>query len=103
PAAESRGARCLCETGALLRGEREQALELGAEFVGVARLEAGEVPELGRVLRLEPFGDLLEAGVPGDERRATGGSGLGGDPPERLGEDRRDDAGVTGRRQVDEG
>src|SRR4029078_13209929 len=75
PAAESRGARCLCETGALLRREREQALELGAEVVRVSRLEAGEVPALRRVLRLQPFGDLLEAGMPGDERRATGGSG----------------------------
>ena len=57
---------------------------------------------LRRVLRLEPFGDLLEARVPGDERRAAGGSGLGGDHPERLGEDRRDDRGVRERQQVDE-
>ena len=40
--------------------------------------------------------------MPGDERRAAAGGGLGGDHPERLREDRRHDGRVGERQQVDE-
>ena len=40
--------------------------------------------------------------MPGDERRAAGRRRLGGNHPERLGEDRRHDAGVGEREQVPE-
>ena len=40
--------------------------------------------------------------MPGDERRTAGGGGLGRDHAERLGEDRRHDAGVREREQVPE-
>ena len=57
---------------------------------------------MGRILLLQPFGDLGQARVARDERRRAGGGGLGGDHPERLGEDRRDDRRVREREQVDE-
>ena len=58
--------------------------------------------ELGRICLLEPGRDLGEPGVARDERRAAGRRGLGRDHPERLGEDRRDDARVGEREQVPE-
>ena len=58
--------------------------------------------ELGGIRLLEPRCDLGQARVAGDERRAAGSGGLGRDHPERLGEDRRHDAGVGEREQVPE-
>ena len=57
---------------------------------------------LGRVRLLEAGGDLGQARVPRDERRRPGRGGLGGDHPERLGEDRRNDADVRKWKQVHE-
>ena len=51
---------------------------------------------------LEPFGDLGESRMASDDRRAAGGRGLGGNHPERLGEDRRHDDRIHERDQVDE-
>ena len=58
--------------------------------------------ELGGVLGRDARRDLGEAGVARDERRHTGGRGLGGDHAERLGEDRGDDGDVGEREQVHE-
>ena len=55
-----------------------------------------------RVGLLEPRRDLGEPAVPGDERRAAAGGGLGGNHAERLREDRRHDRGVGEREQVRE-
>ncbi len=55
-----------------------------------------------RVVRLEPGRDLGEAGVACDERRRARGGCLGGDHPERLGEDRGNDGDVGEREQVHE-
>ena len=58
--------------------------------------------QVRRVLLLEPFGDLGEPAVPGDERRAAAGGGLGCNHPERLGEDRGHDRCIRQREQVRE-
>ena len=65
-------------------------------------VERREVAKRRRIRVLEAGGDLGEPRVAGDERRAAGRGGLGCDHPERLGEDRRHDAGVREREQVPE-
>ena len=58
--------------------------------------------ERRRIVALEPLRDLGEAGVVGDDRRAAGRGGLGGDHPECLREDRRHDGRVGEREQMHE-
>ena len=87
-AGRRRAGRC-AEGDALVGGQREEGVELRREVVRVAGLEAHEVAVLGRVLGLDPGGDLGEAGVAGDERRRAARGRLGGDHPEGLREDRR--------------
>ena len=82
--------------------QREQLAQLRCEVGRVAGGEAREVAQVGRILLLQPFRDLGQAGVARDERRRAGGGRLGGDHAERLREDRRDDRGVREREQVDE-
>src|SRR5262245_907294 len=92
----------LAERLAARRREPQQVVELARQVDRVAGLEAREAAEVGRIGLLQPGGDLLEPGVPGDDRRTARGGGLGGDHPERLGEDRRHDDGVGEGDQVDE-
>ena len=83
-------------------GQGEDRLELAAEVDGVAALEGDEMPEpLGQLL-LDARRHLGEPGVARDERRRARGGGLGGDHPERLGEDRRHDRHVGQRQQMHE-
>ena len=72
------------------------------QIVGISALECREVPEVRRVLLLEPGGDLGEPGVARDERRRAGGSCFGGDHAECLGEDRRHDGHVRERQELRE-
>src|SRR5205823_3815794 len=76
PARLGRPPRAAGELRPLLGREREQALELCAQVVDVARLEAREVAERGRIFRLEALGHLGEPRVPGDERRRARGGRL---------------------------
>src|SRR2546423_5089464 len=86
----------------LLLRQREQRVQLAREVALVAVFEARELAVLGRVRRLEALGDLGQAGVARDERRAAGGGCFGRDHAERLREDRRHDGGLREREQVDE-
>ena len=55
-----------------------------------------------RILLLEAVRDLGQARVARHERRRAGGRRLGGDHPERLGEDRRNHGCVRERKQMDQ-
>src|SRR6476646_5118304 len=83
-----------------LRRQGEQVVELAGEIDRVPRLEARQLSQVRGIGLLEPLGDLFEPGVPRDERRAAGGSRLGGHHPERLREDRGHDGEVGERKQV---
>ena len=88
------------------RGRRPASASSSASFARRSSTSPvsndGEVPQPLRVLGLEPLGDLGEARVARDERRAAARGRLGGDHPERLREDRRHDRDVGERQQVDE-
>ena len=103
PALDDRAARGRAPSARALVGrEREQRASLAARSAASPVAKLASVAQLGRVLLLEPLGDLGEARVARDERRPAGGGGLGRDHPERLGEDRRHDGDVGERQQVDE-
>ena len=59
-------------------------------------------PRPRRVVLLQPAGDLRQSRVVRDDRRTAGGSSLGGDHPEGLGKDRRDDSDVGEREEMHE-
>ena len=83
PAGDGGGARSRPDQLAIGRSEREELGEPGVQVGGVTGGESRKVPELRRVLQLEPGCDLGETGVARDERRAAGGRGLGRHHPER--------------------
>ena len=101
-ASRRRGARRPGAPRGRRRGSDSSSPSFAPQVAGAPALERGEVPQALRILVLEPGRDLGEAGVARDERRAAGGGSLGGDHPERLREDRRNDGGVRERQQVHE-
>src|SRR5215208_2733874 len=102
PAGDGGSARGSAQQRPLVRRELEQRAQLGSEVARVARREPCERAPLGRIDLLHTCRDLGQPGVPGDERRATRGGGLGRDHAERLGKDRRHHGHVGERQQVDE-
>src|SRR3954463_3899971 len=97
------GAPCsFPQLGSLGPVELEQAAQLLGQVGGVPVRERDELPEGGRIGVRDALRYLCEAGMSRDERWTAGGGRLGGDHPEGLREDRRDDGDVDRREQVDE-
>ena len=102
PAVDGGGARRGADRQAVGVGQGQQSRELVPELADVSGRERGELAEVLGVGLLEPGGDLGEPAVAGDERWAAARGGLGGDHPERLGEDRRHDGCIRKREQMGE-
>ena len=80
--------------------KREEPGQPDPELVDVAVREGRELTELRRIVLGEPLRDLGEPGVVRDEWRAAGCRRLRRDHPERLREDRGDDACIREGEQV---
>src|ERR671934_741879 len=78
-----------CAGIVLLGGQ--QCGELAGEVVAVSGCEARELAVLSRVLGLEPFGDLGQPGMAGDERPRAAARRLPGHHPQGPGGKRRHD------------
>ena len=102
PALDRNPPRGGSERSPLVGGQRQKVVELLLELHRVALRERGELAVPLAVGGLEPLGNLRQPRVTGDDGRASGGRCLGGDHPERLGEDRGHDDGIGERDQVDE-
>src|SRR3982751_5354356 len=101
PPLDDCAARGFPELGSLGAIELEQAAQLLDQVSGVAVRKRDEVAVGRRIGVRDALGNLGEARMSRDEWWTAGGGGLGGDHPERLGKDRRDDGDIDGREQVD--
>src|SRR5205823_11744783 len=90
------------ELAPALGGQCEDRRETLAQGSGVARGEREERGRLRPDLLAEAGRHLGKAGVRRDDRQHAGRRRLGGDHPERLGEDRGHDGDVAERQQVPE-
>src|SRR5207247_5447861 len=90
------------ELCACFRRKGEQRLELRGEVGSVSAREARQMSVFGGILGFQALRDFRQPRVASDERRRAGGSGLRGNHPESLREDRRDGRDVGKREQMDE-
>src|SRR5919201_1683637 len=102
PACDYGAAGGFAHCAVIVLWERQQCGELAGEVVAVSGCEARELAVLSWVLGLEPFGDLGQPGMAGDERQRAAAGSFRGNHPEGLGENRRHDRHPAERDQVDE-
>src|ERR671937_242742 len=102
PACDHGAAGGFAHCAVIVLRKRQQCGELAGEVVAVSGCEARELAVLSRVLGLEPFGDLGQPGMAGDERQRAAAGSFRGNHPEGLGENRRHDRHLAERDQVDE-